>query len=696
MSTLANIKLDDRSFQELVDEAKKLIPHYTPEWSDHNVSDPGVTLIELFAWMTETILYRLNRVPLLHAVRMMEILGIALAPPEPAHTKVTFWLSADLAPVETPIPLGTEVATTQTENETSIIFTTTAELRVIPPKLTVAASRIAAPKGGNATKQIVRHDTFALLAKKSKELDDTDANAINVFSIQPVANDAFYLGFESNLSHHILQIEMAITKAQGAGVNKNFPPYHWQAYSNETDRWVDCLIDEDSTGALTENGTTRIHLPEMSLKLEKDIYDEKPLYWIRLLLDELTERQERQGYQPYTVSPLLRKFIISTRGGTAPVTHSSVIKSEFLGRSDGSAGQKFFLQNTPILERDPEKEYLEVISLNEDTEAATTERWHEVPDFADSWDEESQRGYKHYAIDSINGELRFGPAVRQPNGQQKLYGAIPPRNATLRFVQYRTGGGIIGNVRAGRINTLKTALPYVEKVLNLEGAINGKDAETVEDAIVRAPQLLRSQQRAVTESDFEFLAKEALPGAVGRVRCLHPRPIDDGRVQDNRVFVMVIPDIREPRRRLFPADLALQPEIIERITDYLDARRLLTVHLDVRTPTYHGVAIQAVLGIQPEADGKVVQEQALDRLYSFINPVIGGYDGKGWEFGRTINRADIFYALHGIDGVRSVEFKMYQSNIAGEARGPDVKLIDVVKPYGLVASGFHTVEIEYV
>ena len=54
-SGLAAPILDDRQFQDLVDEAKKRIPQFCPEWTDHNVSDPGVTLIELFAWMTDLI-----------------------------------------------------------------------------------------------------------------------------------------------------------------------------------------------------------------------------------------------------------------------------------------------------------------------------------------------------------------------------------------------------------------------------------------------------------------------------------------------------------------------------------------------------------------------------------------------------------------------------------------------------------------
>ena len=73
--------LDDLRFQrDLVDEAKRRIIRYCPEWTDYNVSDPGVTLIELFAWMTEMITYRLNLVPEKNYIRFMDLLGVQLQP----------------------------------------------------------------------------------------------------------------------------------------------------------------------------------------------------------------------------------------------------------------------------------------------------------------------------------------------------------------------------------------------------------------------------------------------------------------------------------------------------------------------------------------------------------------------------------------------------------------------------------------
>src|SRR6516162_11714456 len=106
---LVTPRLDDRRFQDIVDEAKSRIPLYCPEWTDHNVSDPGVTLIELFAWMTDMLLYRVNQVPDKNYIKFLELIGITLEAPRAATVPVTFYLSA-AQPTEITIATGTEVA----------------------------------------------------------------------------------------------------------------------------------------------------------------------------------------------------------------------------------------------------------------------------------------------------------------------------------------------------------------------------------------------------------------------------------------------------------------------------------------------------------------------------------------------------------------------------------------------------------
>src|ERR1700761_6881237 len=102
--------LDDRKFQDIVDEAKRLIPRYCPEWTNHNVSDPGVALIELFAWMSEMVLFRLNQVPDRLYVHFLNLVGIEPFPPSVAQADLTFWLSA-VQSESVRVPAGLQVAT---------------------------------------------------------------------------------------------------------------------------------------------------------------------------------------------------------------------------------------------------------------------------------------------------------------------------------------------------------------------------------------------------------------------------------------------------------------------------------------------------------------------------------------------------------------------------------------------------------
>ena len=134
--------LDDRRFQDLVDDAKRLVQQKCPEWTDHNVSDPGVTLIETFAWMTDQVLYRLNRVPERNYIKFLELIGVRLFPPTAARVAITFWLAGPQA-AAIHIRPGTQVATLRTDSDEAILFTTVGDLPIVPCSLSLLASSLA-------------------------------------------------------------------------------------------------------------------------------------------------------------------------------------------------------------------------------------------------------------------------------------------------------------------------------------------------------------------------------------------------------------------------------------------------------------------------------------------------------------------------------------------------------------------------
>ncbi|MFZ0545338.1 MAG: putative baseplate assembly protein, partial [Candidatus Promineifilaceae bacterium] len=384
--------------------------------------------------------------------------------------------------------------------------------------------------------------------------------------------------------------------------------------------------------------------------------------------------------QPYQVSPKLRQVSAASWGGTTDATHAEKVVDEFMGRSDGSAGQRFELQMKPVLDRLP-GEHLVV-----QVEGEGSQHWQEVTDFSDSGASD-----RHYTLDPVSGELRFGPAIRQQDGTVKLYGAIPPRGANLVFKGYRYGGGQEGNVQTGILNTLKTAIPFIARVSNRRPAWGGLDAETLESAMMRAPALLRSRDRAVTESDFEFLARQALPAAIGRVKCLQPRPSEAGRVAPGQIYLLVIPRLQKPGRYLEPAELELDAGDVGRLDAYMEDRRLLTTRVDIRPPAYRYVSVRVELRGAPGVPQEAVEAEVLNRLYRFLNPITGGPDGEGWSFGRDLFVSDVYQSLQGTPNVQFIRgLEMRASQPGGSGEGEPVESLEVVA-HGVIASARHEV-----
>ncbi|MBC7974898.1 MAG: hypothetical protein H7138_07910, partial [Myxococcales bacterium] len=115
-------KLDDRTFNDIVEEAISMIPRYAPEWTNHNPSDPGITLIELAAWMTDLLIYRLNQVPDKNYVAFLNLLGIKLRAPRAARALIRFGLVE--GSIKQRVPRGTQISTPQATEEHTVTFET--------------------------------------------------------------------------------------------------------------------------------------------------------------------------------------------------------------------------------------------------------------------------------------------------------------------------------------------------------------------------------------------------------------------------------------------------------------------------------------------------------------------------------------------------------------------------------------------
>ena len=634
---LPDPQLDDRRFQDIVNEAKLLIPRYCPEWTDHNVSDPGVTLIELFAYMTDMALYRLNRVPEKNYLRFMDLIGMRLQDAVPARTPVTLMLSAP-QPGAVRIPRGTEVATVRTADNPAISFTTDEELTIIPPTL----------------RQCLFSSDDVNFADYTSTLT-LDGEFFDAFQRVPLPGDTLHFGFAENLSDHVLRLTID-ADIEGIGVDPRDPPLAWEAWCGETRGWVRCNVERDETGGLNTDGDVIIDLPS---GMEARILSRLQLHWLRLRVVQPRPRQPT-----YSNSPRVNTIVPSTIGGTVPATHSTIAVNELLPRTTGTPGESFDFLNSPLLDR-REDEYLEVFEPDD-----RWVRWEEVPDFRDSGPDDL-----HYVIDGVSGTLSFGPAVRTPDGLEHAYGRTPARGSAMRFTSYRYGGGIIGNVGANALTVLKSSIPYISEVTNRRPAAGGLDPESLDAARLRAPMEIKTRDRAITADDFEFLAKQASRN-VARARCIQVRAEGRGSsVPPGTIELLIVPLVPPDHARTIEA-LQPPPELLEEVREYLDERRLLGTQLVVDGPAYVGVSVEASILVQRHRNSDDVRAVVAERIREYLDPLLSGPDGLGWPFGHDLYLSEMQSVVQAVPGVEyAQDVTLYQVDTqTGQSRAAGQKI----------------------
>ncbi|MFN2588665.1 MAG: putative baseplate assembly protein [Actinomycetota bacterium] len=647
--TLPAPNLDDRRFQDLVDEAKRLVQQRCPEWTDHNVSDPGVTIIEAFAWMTDQLLRRLNQVPDRNHVKFLELLGVRLFPPVAARADVTFWLSAS-QPEAVNVPAGTKVATVRTESEPAIVFTTVEDLAIVPCSRSHVASSIE--------DDVLRDHTE----------DVTYGEGVTCFDEPPKPGDALLIGLSNAVPSCAVTLRFECEEARGGGVDPLDPPLAWEARDRAA--WMACDVVRDDTGGLNRSGDVVLLVPETH---EASILDGKTAGWLRCRVVEA-----RPGQPRYGASPRVVRASAMTSGGTATAVNAEVVVDEVVGVSEGVPGQRFPLRNSPVIASD------DPVRIEVPT-ADGVEEWLEVSTFADSGSAD-----RHFVIEHTSGEIVFGPAVRQPSGDPAQYGAIPLIGSEIKVAAYRTGGGAGGNVAAGAIKMLKSSIPYIVRAENRRRATGGVDGEDLANAKVRGPMHLRGT-RAVAARDFEHQATLAAPNEVVRVRCL---PAGDG-ADAGGVRVLVVPAVRDDAMgRLVFGDLAELPRsLVEKIGSHLDRRRVVGTRVTVEPPLYMGISIEAQIRVAPRTDPKRLEQSALEALYRYFHPLRGGPDGTGWPFGRPVHGGEVFWVLQRLPGVAFVEdARLYAANPLTQQRGREVERLELA-PNALVFSTGHAIDV---
>lgn len=639
--------LDDRRFQDIVDEAKRLIPRYCPEWTNHNLSDPGVALIELFAWMTDMFLYRLNQVPDRLYTKFLDLVGLELFPPQAAATGLTFWLSAPEAEPVT-VPAATEVATAPEAGSEPVVFVTDHDLHIAQPELFALLTSSGGDRYEDAWEEL-RYP----------------GGRVRCFTSEPPGpGDAFYLGFRQPLAGNVIRLQVE-TSVFGLGIDPERPPLAWEVWGGEA--WIPAAVHRDDTGGLNRTGAVALLIPPwhdpLTLAHQRG-------FWLR---GRYTVPST--GQPVYAASPEIEALAAASLGGTVAARHCQYIPAEVLGRSDGTPGQVFTCRHRPVLERQ-----LKEVVVTDGADGRID--WLEVPDFSGSGPRDH-----HIVWEGTTGQVRFGPAVSYPDGTVRQHGAVPAAGAEVSVSGYRTGGGAMGNVGAGTLNVLRTTIPYVDRVTNLERATGGVEGETVANAKLRGPLALRSGDRAVTAADVERLALDADP-AVARARCLPPAsPAEPVRL-------LVVPEVKKPPQTLELDDFAVDDRLFAQLRNHLEPRRVLGTSIQIGTPYFQGVSVAVLVSGTPGRAPDLVRERALEALYGWINPIVGGPAGSGWPFDTDLTAGVIAEVLAAVDGVDRVEeVVLFEADVRNRVRVGDGKELVRLSQDSLFLSFQHRVVV---
>ncbi|TFH47358.1 MAG: putative baseplate assembly protein [ANME-2 cluster archaeon] len=614
--------LDNKTFEELVKEAVLRIPIYAPGWTDHNIHDPGITFIELFAWLAEIQLYSMNRIGEKSYRKFLKLMGIKkLEPAKAANVDVTFSLQ-NIASKN--VPAGTMIAAKGHISGKDILFETKKDL-LVDSKLETILTRLKSEKFIDNSKANMNENVYYYAFGYNPE----EGQCI------PNAGDEFYLGFDKSLTGKELPLTLHLFKEDLFKTERlckekidlsASTKLSWEYYTSEdwtdNNNWKSIEEITDETEHLTISGKIWMKIQGT---MGKVVINNTNKFWIRC-------RVEEAGYE---ITPKIDLILINT----VSAIQRSALKVE---KSSSSGLPEFIidLKDAPVLDKTltvkfNNKEWRNDIYSNP-----------EVEDFDASNPED-----KHYTVDLISGRVTFGNGIN---------GKIPPAGTNNITVSYRTGGGVHGNTRPHSINmVLDEQLAENVTVDNLKAATGGKDSETLKEAIYRARKDLKTVYRAVTSQDYEHLIMNTPKLKVARAKAI-PRYHPSQTTQvPGIVSIIIVP--KSPYAKPMPGD-----ELLKTVYRYLEKQRLLATELFVIPPEYTEISVSTTVKIKPRFVKETVKNNVKTELDKFLNPITGGVEGNGWPFGRSVYLSEIYQIIdsaEGVDYVKSVKLNEQEEDI---------------------------------
>ncbi|MFG0211807.1 putative baseplate assembly protein [Brevibacillus porteri] len=740
---LPSKNLDDRHFEEILEQAKNTIPKLQPEWGDKRHHDPGITLLEMFAWLMEMQQYYLNRITEKNERKFLQLMGVHPQHQSCATTDVTFFdvseeailpektrLFAGNLPFETEhslvlVPASLERVLVHTESGTADVSSSNAHNGVsyyafgqepkIGNKIYLGFDR-PLPIGKAVSIGLRLFEDYSVpivpltptsLFVPSVSLvweyygQNERTQELGWSPLPRISDETMHLSFSGRV---LIELEGAMKPIMLYPANDR--PRFWLCAALRAGRFelaprmekielntVSAIQRETFSQVWQYDGTGQVDQTIMLASLlpyegTVEVQCKKGRYW-QSGWDQDEPDQADTGTFSYRVSHDSERGATMIRFGSAMPEGRKNIRviayrgdfagQRFIGESSGLPHQVFRLTIQSIL---PETFVIQVARHVEGSPFLHWEDWSLVTDFDRSGPQD-----RHFMLnDSDGAEIVFG---------NNEHGAIPERlegMAGIRIISCQTGQGAKGNVQGGQITRF---LPLARQrttaqVTNPRPASGGSERETIDQAKRRMRMEGKKPQRAVTTEDYEAIALSTPGLRVARAKAIPLYKIGEmGAPEQNAAAQMTVAIVPfSDQSTPLPSEGFLRT-----VHHQLEQRRLLTTEVHVVAPVYIKVTVFATIVVEPAfAYKKQIVLQALKQYLTPLNVQdSSARQGKGWEFGRPVYKSDLYEVLNQIEGVLYVTDLWVSAEGTGIIRdeGGDIQ----IPLHALVYSGEHVLEL---
>lgn len=645
--------LDDRRFEDLVKEARARLATHLPELTMISPGDPVHAFIDVFAWLTETILYRANLIPERQRRVFLNLLQIPVRPARPGRGLVCVDANATSVQLAPLLKDGSQLRGGKQS------LTVLGELQPTCLSLRVVIKKILSNEDLQAmdiTPQDL-HEQFGLgageeatpfqprqfdIGRENLNLSGSLDQGFYLACVAPRPLEAQLSQLRESLAGIILNMAIAPADEVDGDIIHDLAARRlvWELINSDSEgnvRFLPVEVIADSSKGGRQPGVVRLRLPK-NPQLFDDFAGSDPMFTgLQDFPPALDDSEEAARVALWLRlrcpdDPDLTLGYLGLNG--ADVIAQGRREDQIVGMGTGLPDQVIALPDrqidTSTIELDVE-------------ENGQWVRWYPV-DFLSGHDVDA----RVFRLNADSGYAYFGDGVSN--------GLRPREGARIRVAHYRHGGGSAGNLAAGMISEIVDASPRFR--LRHEWPLKGGvDAETVADAEQRIPRFLTHRNRAVTAEDYRRIAESNPVNPVARAEVL-PGFLPGNTIQAARrdvpgaVSVFVLPP--------GAPGLANTPRptkgLLKDVFGYLLQRTLVGTELYVLSPDFVPLAVSVKVQVRdPETEQETLRavRQALVRYLWPVAP--GGAEGTGWPLGRKVTANELATQVARVQGVQAFD-----------------------------------------